>query len=42
MGEGTAEQRGAEIVPWVNTLYPGATAAYATGSAVRHGLQNRP
>ncbi|MCE9573745.1 MAG: FAD-dependent oxidoreductase [Deltaproteobacteria bacterium] len=42
MGEGTAEERAAEILPWVDTLYPGAQAAYTAGSALRMHWPTQP
>ena len=35
MGDGAAEDRAAEVVPWVETVFPGAQAAYTADSAVR-------
>jgi monoamine oxidase len=35
IGDGTPEERAAEVVPWVDTVFPGSAAAYTSGSAVR-------
>ncbi len=42
MGEGTAEDRAAEIMPWLDTVFPGTSAAYTAGSAVRQHWPTAP
>jgi monoamine oxidase len=42
IGDGTAEERAAEILPWVDTLYPGAAAKYTAGSALRQHWPTAP
>jgi monoamine oxidase len=39
---GTPEERAAEAVPWIDTVFPGAEAAYLAGSAVRSGWIENP
>jgi len=42
IGEGTAEDRATEVVPWVDTVFPGAAAAYLPNSAVRKHWPSEP
>jgi monoamine oxidase len=42
MGEGSAEDRATEVVPWVDTVFPGSAAAYTSGSAVRMHWPTQP
>ncbi len=42
MGNGTAEERAAETLPWIDTLYPGTAAAYTAGSALRMHWPTQP
>jgi len=42
IGDGTAEDRMTEALPWIDTLYPGAKAAYVAGSAVRQHWPTAP
>jgi monoamine oxidase len=42
IGEGTAEERAAEVVPWIDEVFPGAGAAYLAGSAVRKHWPSEP
>ena len=35
IGGGSAEERAAEVLPWMNGVFPGSLAAYTAGSAVR-------
>jgi monoamine oxidase len=42
MGEGTAEERAAEVQPWLDAVFPGTSAAYVAGSAVRQHWPTAP
>ncbi|MBP6633558.1 MAG: FAD-dependent oxidoreductase [Kofleriaceae bacterium] len=42
VGAGTAEERAAEVVPWIDTVFPGAGAAYLAGTAVRQHWPTHP
>jgi len=42
MGQGTAEERAAEVLPWLDTIFPGTSAAYTPGSAVRQHWPTAP
>ena len=42
IGQGTAEERMTEALPWVEALFPGAAAAYMAGSAVRQHWPSSP
>jgi monoamine oxidase len=42
IGDGTAEERAAEVVPWIDEVFPGAGAAYLAGSAVRKHWPSDP
>jgi monoamine oxidase len=41
-GDGTAEERMADALPSIETIFPGSRAAYATGSAVRMHWPSAP
>ena len=42
IGAGTAEERAAEVLPWLDTIFPGSQAAYTAGSAVRQHWPTAP
>ncbi|HUQ07863.1 MAG TPA: NAD(P)/FAD-dependent oxidoreductase [Kofleriaceae bacterium] len=42
IGNGTAEERAAEALPWLNTVFPGSQAAYIANSAVRQHWPTAP
>lgn len=42
LGAGTAEERAAEVLPWIDTIFPGTQAAYTAGSAVRQHWPTAP
>ena len=42
MGMGSAEDRAAETLPWIDTVFPGTQAAYLAGSAVRQHWPTAP
>lgn len=42
MGQGSAEERAAEAVSWLNSVFPGSAAAYTAGSAVRQHWPSAP
>lgn len=42
MGEGDAEDRAAEVMPWLDTVFPGSQAAYTADSAVRKHWPTEP
>ena len=35
IGEGSAEQRATEVLPWIDRVFPGTAATYVSGSALR-------
>jgi monoamine oxidase len=35
IGDGTPEQQAQQVLPWIEQLFPGSTAAYLPGSAIR-------
>ncbi len=42
IGAGSAEQRAQEVLPWINTVFPGTAAAYVPNSAVRQHWPTAP
>ncbi|MEZ4365242.1 MAG: NAD(P)/FAD-dependent oxidoreductase [Kofleriaceae bacterium] len=42
LGDGTAEERAAEVLPWIDTVFPGTAATYVAGSAVRQHWPTQP
>ncbi|MCA9680183.1 MAG: FAD-dependent oxidoreductase, partial [Myxococcales bacterium] len=42
IGDGSAESQAAIVVPWVDTVFPGAAAAYTADSAVRMHWPTHP
>jgi monoamine oxidase len=42
IGDGTAEDRAVEALPWLETVFPGTQAAYVAGSAVRQHWPTHP
>jgi monoamine oxidase len=42
IGEGDEQDRAAEVIPWVETVFPGSAAAYTEGSAVRMHWPTHP
>lgn len=42
MGDGTAEDRAREVLPWIDAVYPGAAAAYLPNSALRMHWPTQP
>ena len=42
IGEGTAEQRAAEVLPWIEAVFPGTAATYVAGSALRQHWPSHP
>jgi monoamine oxidase len=42
IGDGDEQDRAAEVIPWVDTVFPGAAAAYTEGSAVRMHWPTHP
>jgi len=42
IGGGSAEERAAEVLPWLNGVFPGSLAAYTAGSAVRQHWPSAP
>jgi monoamine oxidase len=42
MGSGTAEERAAEVLPWLDSVFSGSGAAYMAGSAVRQHWPTAP
>ena len=42
IGQGSAEERAAEVLPWLNGVFPGSQAAYMAGSAVRQHWPSAP
>ena len=42
IGEGDAEDRAAEVLPWLDAVFPGTAAAYVEGSAVRMHWPTQP
>ncbi len=42
IGQGTAEERAAEVLPWLNGVFAGSQAAYMAGSAVRQHWPSAP
>ena len=42
MGEGTPAERAAEILPWIDAIWPGSAAAFRPGSALRMHWPTQP
>jgi monoamine oxidase len=42
IGNGTAEERATEVLPWLDSVFSGSGAAYMTGSAVRQHWPTAP
>ncbi len=42
IGQGTAEERALEVLPWLNGVFPGTQAAYTAGSAIRQHWPSAP
>jgi len=42
IGDGTAEERAAEVLPWLDTVFPGSAAAYMADSAIRQHWPTAP
>src|SRR5690606_10689830 len=42
IGEGSAEDRAQEILPWLDAVYPGTAAGYRAGSALRMHWPTHP
>lgn len=42
IGDGTPEERAAEVLPWLDTVFPGSQAAYTADSAVRKHWPTEP
>jgi monoamine oxidase len=42
IGDGTAEDRAAEVLPWIEQVFPGTAATYVAGSAIRMHWPSQP
>ncbi len=42
IGQGSAEDRALEVLPWLNAVFPGAQAAYTAGTAIRQHWPSAP